>query len=310
MISPSAAEGPADDATAAEFKGLTRYYGPVRGVEGLDLRVHQGEILGLLGPNGAGKTTTMRLLLGLLRPSEGRVELFGSDLRNALPGVLARVGYLPGDFGLYGDLTGREYLRHLLRLRSPRHGNPSRMDELMTRFPIAFDRRIRTYSKGMRQVIGIIQAFAHAPDLVVLDEPTSGLDPLNQAAFYDLLVEERSAGTAIFLSSHVLSEVQRVCDRVAVLSDGRLVREAGVKDHRRRVGKRIQLLIGDPPPSIAQALSKLQGVRDLAATPDGLEFRYTGALRPLLLHLAELPIDDLVCSEPTIEDVFMEALGT
>ncbi len=291
---------------AIEIEGLTRYYGSTRGIEDLDLRVHAGEVLGFLGPNGAGKTTTIRLLLGLIRPTRGTIRLLGKEVPKHFPALLRQIGYLPGDLGLYPDLSGRDYLHHMLRLHTGRDGNLSKLEELTELFGIAFERPIRTYSKGMRQVLGIIQAFAHSPALIILDEPTTGLDPLNQERFHEMLSQERAAGTTIFFSSHILSEVQQICDRVAMVRDGRLVQVQDVNQHRTAVGKRIRLLAAGRTEQVTGALEGLTGVQRLAVRDDAVEFQFTGAIGDLLRRIANLPLDDLICVNPEIEEVFFD----
>lgn len=291
---------------AIELNGLTRYYGATRGIENLDLQVQAGEILGFLGPNGAGKTTTIRLLLGLIRPNQGTIRLLGKDMSEHFPELRRQLGYLPGDLGLYPDLSGRDYLRHMLRLHAGSAANPNKLEELAELFGFAFDKPIRTYSKGMRQILGIIQAFAHSPELLILDEPTTGLDPLNQELFYQMVSRERSAGTTVFFSSHILSEVQRVCDRVAMVRQGRLVQIQDVHQLRAKIGKRIRLTSSSGRVQVTAALNDLAGVYQLATRGDIVEFQYTGAINNLLHQLANMPIDDLICVNPEIEEIFFD----
>jgi ABC-2 type transport system ATP-binding protein len=294
------------DRAAIELNGLTRYYGSARGIEDLHLRVFPGEVFGFLGPNGAGKTTTIRLLFGLIRPSQGTIRLLGQDVPKHFPELRRRVGYLPGDLGLYPDLSGREYLHHMLRLRAGRDANPGKLEELTDLFEFTFDKPIRTYSKGMRQMLGIIQAFAHSPELIILDEPTSGLDPINQERFYDMVLRERAAGTTIFFSSHILSEVRQVCDRAAMVRQGRLVQVRDVHQLQTEIGKRIRLVSTGGSNQVAAALKDLTGVSKLASQGDAVEFQYTGAINNLLQKIANIPITDLVCVNPEIEEIFFD----
>jgi ABC-2 type transport system ATP-binding protein len=294
------------DRAAIELNGLTRYYGSARGIEDLHLRVFPGEVFGFLGPNGAGKTTTIRLLFGLIRPSQGTIRLLGQDVPKHFPELRRRVGYLPGDLGLYPDLSGREYLHHMLRLRAGRDANPEKLEELTDLFEFTFDKPIRTYSKGMRQMLGIIQAFAHSPELIILDEPTSGLDPINQERFYDMVLRERAAGTTIFFSSHILSEVRQVCDRAAMVRQGRLVQVRDVHQLQTEIGKRIRLVSTGGSNQVAAALKDLTGVSKLASQGDAVEFQYTGAINNLLQKIANIPITDLVCVNPEIEEIFFD----
>ena len=209
-----------------EALGLTKWYGQHRALVDLDLQVPRGEILGFLGPNGAGKTTTIRLLLGFLKPTMGSAQVFGLDAWTQSVRIKRRVGYLPGDARFYEAMTGRAFLSLLSRLRGA-EGAPSRLAE---RLGLDLDRRVKAYSKGMKQKLGLIQALMHDPDLMILDEPTSSLDPLVQEEVYQILRERRDEGRTIFFSSHILPEVQKVCDRVAIVRGGRLLREATVKE--------------------------------------------------------------------------------
>jgi ABC-2 type transport system ATP-binding protein len=287
-----------------EVRDLHKSYGDTRAVAGVSLAVEEGEVVALLGPNGAGKTTTIRLLLGLVKPSRGEIRVLGRDLHRSLPGILGQLGYLPGDFGLYRDLTGDAYLLHLLRLRAGRRSGLRRLEQLKARFEIDYSRPIRTYSKGMRQIVGIVQAFAHDPRLVILDEPTSGLDPLKQENFYDLVREQRSRGKTIFFSSHVLREVERVCDRVAIVRDGRLLSVQDVGEYRARLGKRVRVRAASGLESLCSTIRKLSGTRDVRVRGNGVEFHFCGAVDRMLRALAPLELEDFHCEDPDIEDFF------
>ncbi len=292
---------------AIKTTGLTKHYGATVGIEDLDLGVEAGEVFGFLGPNGAGKTTTIRLLLGLVRPTRGTIRLLGKAARAHRKELLGRIGYLPGDLGLYRDLTGLRYLDHFLKLRTgePSMDQEERLKELTTRFGIGLTRRIGTYSKGMRQIVGIIQAFMHQPDLLILDEPTSGLDPIMQERFYELLAEEKERGATVFLSSHILREAERVCDRVALIKEGRLKNVESVAQREALVGKKVTVASRTDAAQILQAVSALDGVREATANEDSVGFFYSGDIRALIQCLAQFETDDLVCETPDIEEVFM-----
>ncbi|MHC4575702.1 MAG: ABC transporter ATP-binding protein [Planctomycetota bacterium] len=201
--------------------GLTKYYGSSLGVLDLDLTVKQGESFGFLGPNAAGKTTTIRIFLDFIRASSGRARLFGLDSHLHSSKIRARIGYLPGEYGMYEEMRGFEYLRFFGALRG--YGKPPLRDRLIEIFGLDISKRIKSYSHGTKQKLAVVQAFMHDPELLILDEPTIGLDPLMQQRFYELLVEMKNRGKTIFLSSHILSEVEKVCDRVGILKQGRLV---------------------------------------------------------------------------------------
>ena len=213
-------------ASAILTEGLTKSYGPVRGVLDLDLEVREGEVYGFLGPNGAGKTTTLRLLLDFIRPDRGRAAIFGRDVRAQRGEIHRHVGYLPGELALWPELTGRENLAYLARLRGG--VEPAVLAGLADRLDVDLSRPFRTYSHGNKQNIGLLQAFMHRPRLLLLDEPTTGLDPLVQQTFYGLLEEVRNESPPVLLSSHILSEAERVCDRVGIIRDGGLVRITGI----------------------------------------------------------------------------------
>ena len=240
-------------------RSLTKSYGSTLAIDRLDFTVSEGEIFGLLGPNGAGKTTTIRLLLDLIRPDSGAVDVFGVAPR-AAPAVRRRIGYLPGDLRLYERLSGREQLSYFAGLR--RLPGLGRADELAERFEVDLNRPIGTLSKGNRQKVGIVQAFMHDPDLLILDEPTSGLDPLMQQTFYTLLDEVRAAGRTVLISSHVLPEVQRVAGRVALLRDGRVLLEDSVEALRAHARAHVEVTLADPV--AADAFAGVLGVREVS----------------------------------------------
>lgn len=280
-----------------ETRRLSKSYGAVRAVAELDLVVERGEILGYLGPNGAGKTTTIRLLLGLLRPSMGEARAFGLDCWRESVTVRRRLGYLPGDVRLYDALTGRELLALLGRLR----GVAPRMEELAERLRLDLSRRIKTYSKGMKQKLGLIQAFMHEPELLILDEPTSALDPLIQQELYSLLQERREWGATVFFSSHILSEVEKVCDRVAIIGDGRLLatRQVGQLEELHR--RRIRVRFGDAGVG-RRALAA--GGYEIEEAGNEVELTLSGPIDPLLKILATVEVDSLTVEPLSLEEVF------
>ena len=287
-----------------EIQGLTKYYGSARGIVDLDLIIKEGEIFGFLGPNGAGKTTTIRLLLGL----RGSIDIFGKKLASHRKEILNDIGYLPGDFGLYQELSGRDFIQHLLNVRGL-HDNKQirdKTEELIQRFGFGLNGKIKTYSKGMKQIVGIIQAFCHDPRLVILDEPTLGLDPLVQEEFYELLCQEKQEGTTIFLSSHVLREVERVCDRVGIIKEGNLAFVEELKTYRSLAGKKITLdLIQEDSLDILNRLKNVFGVKEISLSEKRLEFFYKGDIRKLLGYVGAMQITDILIEVPTLEDFFL-----
>lgn len=280
---------------------LTKFYGKARGVIDVDFSVERGEVFGFLGPNGAGKTTTIRLLLDLIRPSGGRFTVFGLDAQQKGVEIRRRLGYLPGDLRLYERTTGRELLTYFAHLRGL-DGSAS-TDRLAERLDLDLGRRIKELSRGNRQKVGLVQAFMHDPDLLVLDEPTSGLDPLVQESFYELVAEATARGGTVFLSSHVLSEVQRVADRVALIREGRLQLVDRVESIRARSFTRVEATFSEPPP--AEAFAGLPGVRELGRHGDVVRFAVEGEIDPLVKALSGFHVRALDVQEADLEDIFM-----
>jgi ABC-2 type transport system ATP-binding protein len=287
-------------------EGLTKTYGRrrSRGIARLDLEVRPGEVFGFLGPNGAGKTTTIRVLLDLIRPTSGRALVLGRDSRRETLAIQARSGYLPGELYLYPNLTGRETLRYLGNLRGGVEWDY--VAALADRLDCDLDRKVADLSSGNKRKIGLIQAFMHRPELLILDEPTSGLDPLVQREFYRLLDEARETGQTVFLSSHVLPEAQRVCDRVAFIREGELVAVEDVAALTGKAVRELEVVFARPVPSAAFA--GIPGVTGVVADGDAaqmLRLTVTGSLDPVLKKLAEHQVLDLVSQVPDLEDVFM-----
>jgi ABC-2 type transport system ATP-binding protein len=280
---------------------LTKSYGRARGVVDLDLTVYSGEVFGFLGPNGAGKTTTIRTMLDLIRPTSGQVRIFGLDPRTDGVAVRRRMGYLPGDLRLYERMTPRELFRYFGALRKMRTLDEA--DRFSERLDLELDRPIAALSRGNRQKAGLVQAFMHAPELLVLDEPTSGLDPLVQRTFYELAREAVTSGRTVFLSSHVLSEVQHVADRVGVVREGRLVLVDSVESLRSRAFIRVEVTFAKPPPE--DAFAGLNGVRVLERHGDVVLLSVEGEIDPLVKVLARYPVRALDSHEADLEDVFL-----
>jgi ABC-2 type transport system ATP-binding protein len=286
--------------------GLTKYYHSYPGLQSLDLTIRQGEIFGYLGPNGAGKTTTIRLLLGLLKPTEGDFSLLGKTITNYPKEYFQEIGYIPGDISLYNDITGNQYLKHFWNLRKSGNdkSNQQRLAILKKRFKIDYDKKIGAYSKGMKQVMGIIQAFMHQPQLLILDEPTSGLDPIMQELFYELLLEEKQNGNTVFFSSHILSEVERVCDRVGIIKKGKLIRIEELGNNSSLIGKKVTLTLNSI--KILPIIQQLKGVKGLTENGKKIVFFYSGELNPLMQSLASIDLTDFTCETPSIEDAFFK----
>lgn len=283
-----------------ETRGLTKDYGSRRALFGLDLRVRAGEVFGFLGPNGAGKSTTIRILLDLIRRSAGEVLVLGRDPRTDGVEIRRRVGYLPGDLVFTSRRPARDLLAYLGDLRG---GVPAaQVDALAERLDLDLSRPLRSLSKGNRQKVGLVQAFMHRPELLVLDEPTSGLDPLLQREFLAMVREARADGRTVFMSSHVLSEVQDVADRAAVLRGGRLVATEDMDALRRRAARRVRIRFAAPV--AAAEFAGLAGVRDLDVDGDAVRCVVDGSPDALVKQAARHTVLELDSAEPDLEELF------
>ncbi|MGN6556481.1 MAG: ATP-binding cassette domain-containing protein [Solirubrobacterales bacterium] len=291
----------AADQPAIETEALSKRYGRHRGIEDVSFEVRPGEVFGFLGPNGAGKTTTIRTLLDLIHPTSGSARIFGLDSRRESVAIRSRLGNLPGDFGFGREATGREAVRLLSRLRGL-DGAP-RTAELARRFRADLDRPLGQLSRGNRQKIGLILAVFHRPELLVLDEPTSGLDPLMQKEFLALVTEERERGCAVFLSSHELDEVQRVCDRVGIVRGGRLIAVERMADLLGKARRHFSVQLEDP--AGLERLRALPGVSDLEIVGDRATFTAAGDLDAVVRELAGHHVVDLEATHPSLEEVFL-----
>jgi ABC-2 type transport system ATP-binding protein len=282
---------------------LVKTYGRQRGLAGLDLEVRPGEVYGFLGPNGAGKSTTIRILLDLIRPTSGAVRVFGLRPRADGVALRRRIGYLAGEFVVDGRQTGRELLTYLGNLRG---GVPrATVDDLAERFDLDLSRRIRDLSRGNRQKVGVVQALMHAPDLLVLDEPTSGLDPLMQQVFLGMVRQARSEGRTVFMSSHVMSEVQHTADRVGIIREGRMITVERVEALRERAVRRVEIHFARPvSPS---DFVGVPGVSEIAVTGTALHCRLDGRADALVKAAARHQVESLLVEEPDLEELFLSA---
>jgi ABC-2 type transport system ATP-binding protein len=288
------------DQPSIRFSGLTKYYGGHRGVEDLTLDVSPGEVLGFLGPNGAGKTTAIRCALGFLLPTSGSASVLGFDVSRQSVEVRRRVGYLPGDPSLYASRTGDDLLRLANDIRGIAEAPLAQM--LITGLNAPMNRPIRKLSRGMRQKVAVVLALSHDPEVLMLDEPTAGLDPLGQRALLEILDERANAGRTVLLSSHVLSEVEEVCDRVAILREGRLIAVDTVESLRGRKFHEVSLAYSGEPPS----LSSLADVEIIWQHENRMRFRVRAEPAQLLEVLSRANITDLTITEPSLEEVFLD----
>jgi ABC-2 type transport system ATP-binding protein len=286
-------------ASAVHTEDLTKRYGETLALDALDLDVTPGEVYGYLGPNGAGKTTTIRLLLGLHRPTDGRAELFGIDAWRDPVAAHRRVAYVAGEPYLWPSLTGAETFELLARVRGGT--DVAYRDALVERFQLDASKKVRALSKGNRQKVQLVAAFASRTDLLILDEPTSGLDPLMEVAFRDTVREATHRGQTVFLSSHILSEVEALCDRVGILRDGRLVEQGTLAELRHLSAQTVEVTFDGPAPE----LGELPGVQLAPAGSNSVRAQVTGGVGPLIAALAGHPVVALTSREPSLEEIFL-----
>ncbi len=284
---------------AIRTERLGKRYGSTVALDELDLAVAAGEVYGYLGPNGAGKTTTIRLLLGLHRPNAGRAELFGIDAWRDPVTAHRRVAYVAGEPFLWPALTSAETFAYLAQLRGGT--DTAYRDLLVERFQLDVDKRVRALSKGNRQKVQLVAAFATRAELLILDEPTSGLDPLMEMAFRETVREAKERGQSVFLSSHILSEVEALCDRVGILRQGRLVDEGTLAELRHLSAQTVEVTFAGPPPGLAP----LPGIAVSSAGSRALRFEVSGEIHPLLAALADQPVVALTSREPSLEEIFL-----
>lgn len=288
-----------------ETKGLTVYYGRQRGILDVDLTVEKGEIFGFLGPNGAGKTTTQRVLLDIIRPVRGEARLFGLDCQKQGVEARARVGYLPGDLSLYENMRADRFF-DMVNIMRGNHGNLAYRDDLCKRLNLDTSRKIREYSRGNKQKVGVVTAFMNKPDLLVLDEPTGGLDPLVQQTVLEIVREAKADGRTVFFSSHILPEVQAVCDRVGIVRDGQLVKVERVETLMRQQFKRLHLTFATMPPTNAFALD---GVAELSRDGQNVVLEIRDNLNAVLATAVTYGITDMNMQPITLEEVFLAYYG-
>ena len=279
---------------------LTKFYGTSRGIEGLNLQVKEGEIFGFLGPNGAGKTTTLRLLLDFIRPTSGHIELFGRDLKREKKTLLPRVGNVPGEVTLYGNLTGIQFLRHMNGFTGK---PPILQEELIDAFQLSpqdLGKKIKSYSHGMKQKLIIIQAMQEAPDLLIMDEPTEGLDPLNQNTLYDYLIKQKEKGKTILFSSHNLSEVEKICDRVGLIRSGTLIAVESLESLKQKMVRKMKVSFKAKVPEEEFSSAKI-----IEKGKDTVTLEVSGDINSLLRELATHDIENIIFPEATLEDTFL-----
>jgi ABC-2 type transport system ATP-binding protein len=276
-------------------------YGKIQAVKGISMRVEQGEIFGFLGPNGAGKTTTIRCMLDVIRPTSGTLRVLGLDAQRDKMELHQRIGYLPGDVRLPGQMTGKQVINYFSRLQGRQ---PVLLDDLLARFEVEIKRPLKSYSKGMRQKIGVVLAFMCDPDVLILDEPTSGLDPLLQRTFNEFLQQEQQRGKTIFMSSHIMSDVEKVCQRVAVIRQGEIVTIEEVEKLRQKAGERVTVEFGDAVS--AEELERMPGVSNVTSHNHAYHFNVGGSMDALVKALSRHEVLRLQAEEAPLEEVFLK----
>lgn len=288
-----------------EIRNLTKTYGSARGVSDISLEVPEGTIFGFLGPNGAGKSTTINMLINLTRPTNGSVDIFGKDLVEHGLDIRRDIGFLSSDMALDGHLTGLQQLEYFGNLRG--NFDKKYVQELAKRLDCNLRRKQKTLSRGNRQKVGLISALMHKPKLLILDEPTSGLDPLIQAEFNRIILEHKARGNTTFISSHVLSEIQELCDHVAFIREGQIVANTTIDELARSAPKHVRVTSEDP--KLQAAIRKLKGVAELHAHHHTLKFAYKGESGPLLATLAKHKVSDISIENTDLESTFMTFYG-
>jgi ABC-2 type transport system ATP-binding protein len=289
--------------SAITLESLTKSYGKARGIVDLDLEIATGEVFGFLGPNGSGKTTTIRTVLDLIRPTSGTATVLGLDAQQHSLEIRSRTGYLPGELALYEEMTVHESLDYLVALRGG--AGSDRIEELSDQFQLDLTRKIKDLSTGNKQKVGIIQAFSHEPELLILDEPTSGLDPLMQQNVYHLIDAARNEGRTVFLSSHVLPEVERIADRVGIIRQGKLIEVATVDELKDRAVRVVEVRFGSDGPD-EQTLMKVDNVVSVEQRRTTVQIRIEGSMDALIKVLAGYEVVAMRSEEADLEEVFLD----
>tara|TARA_B100000212_G_scaffold165017_1_gene124123 strand:+ start:1927 stop:2832 length:906 start_codon:yes stop_codon:yes gene_type:complete len=281
---------------------LTKYYGTFKALSNVSFNVNKGEVFGLIGPNGAGKSTTMRSMLNFIFPSKGSITINGLDSKKDYLKIRSLIGYLPGEFTTYENMNGQEYLKHILHLRKIPQ-NENYVKKLAKRFDLDLSKKAKNLSKGNKQKIGIIQAFCHDPEILILDEPTSGLDPLKQQVFDDLILEYKEKGKTIFISSHVLPEVEMLCDRVAIIKDGRIVAENTMSKLKSMAMNRFEVIFKNEIRE--KGFGKSIGVKKIIRSGDKYIFDIEGDVNKFIKKITENKVSSFKSIEPDLEEIFL-----
>ena len=285
-----------------EISNLSKYYGKARGIEDINLEVSEGDVFGFIGPNGAGKSTTIRILLNLIFPTGGNAKIFGLDVVKESKKIKSQIGYIPSDANLYDKMNVREFLTYCIKFYTVTNGE-QRIRELTDWFELDVRRKMAELSMGNKKKVSIIQSLVHSPKLLILDEPTTGLDPLMQSKFFELLRNENKNGTTIFFSSHVLSEVQTICKKVAIIKEGKIIKVEDIDTLRKKQLKKVSIDFGE---KILVENLGLNGIESITSnTGNAIAFMYSGNTSELIKFLSTRKIENLVIEEPTLEEIFL-----
>lgn len=284
---------------AIESNHLTKFYGSARGIEDVTLEVEKGEIFGFIGPNGAGKSTYIRTILGLLQATSGDTKILGTDVLNDGAEIREKIGYLPSEVNYYNEMNAKELLNYSASFY--KNADTSKIGPLAERFELDLEKKITDLSFGNKKKVAIIQSVLHSPEILILDEPTSGLDPLMQNRFFEMLEEEHDKGATIFFSSHILSEIQRMCQRAAIIKEGKIIKTENIQDLMKKQMKKCRLVYKNVPGDIQIP----ENAQNKHLVDEKLSFEYVGEIGALMKWIAQQDIADVVVEEPTLENIFM-----
>ena len=286
--------------TIVKVSNLTKFYGKTKGIEKVSFEIHEGEIYGLMGPNGAGKTTTLRSMLNLISSDSGKTNILGKDVNELSSKEIRNISYLPGEFEMYSNLTGKQYLTYISNLRNAKTNN---IHLLSDQLDLDLNKKINALSKGNKQKIGIVQAFMNSPKLAILDEPTSGLDPLKQQEFQNIVKEQNKEGCSVLLSSHILNEIEDLCEKVGIIKDGTLIASEQISALKNKTIKKYEVTFENPP-SINK-LSEIKGIYDLKIKDEIATFTIKGNIDDMIKTISKFTVINLRILEPDLEEIFL-----
>ena len=286
--------------TIVKVSNLTKFYGKTKGIEKVSFEIHEGEIYGLMGPNGAGKTTTLRSMLNLISSDSGKTNILGKNVNELSSKEIRNISYLPGEFEMYSNLTGKQYLTYISNLRNAKTNN---IHLLSDQLDLDLNKKINALSKGNKQKIGIVQAFMNSPKLAILDEPTSGLDPLKQQEFQNIVKEQNKEGCSILLSSHILNEIEDLCEKVGIIKDGTLIASEQISALKNKTIKKYEVTFENPPSK--DKLSEIKGIYDLKIKDEIVTFTIKGNIDDMIKTISKFTVINLRILEPDLEEIFL-----